>query len=549
MLHPSYTIFLNDLYGPETALRVEPRLLELIDRYKKQFPPQPDFGLTEKDVMLITYGDALIRAGEAPLQTLLHFGLDHLRGIVTCLHLLPFFPYSSDDGFSVMDYREVNPALGSWADVDRLAGEFKLMVDDVINHASVEGNWFQSFLRDEPPYRDYFLTVEGDPDLSQVVRPRTLPLLTDFQTAAGVRRVWTTFSADQADLDYHNPSVLLEMMDVLLGYVQHGAQFLRLDAIAYLWKEFGTPCIHLRQTHTVVQLIRAVLAEVAPKVRLITETNVPQADNLSYFGNGSNEAHLVYNFALPPLVLHAFQSGDASILTEWAGQNQTPSSETAFFNFLASHDGIGLNPVRDILSSRQIDALAGSTLAHGGRISYKQNADGSQSPYELNINYFDALSDPLGRESLALQVRRFLTAQSMLLSLRGLPGVYFHSLVGSRNWTGGVVESGRNRSINREKLQLNALETALQTPGTLRQQVFNGYLSLLQQRAASPAFHPQAAQQILSMGRSIFAVLRTSLDGTQRMLCLHNVTTGPQIAGKWSLPPLGTLWVQDPEGY
>ena len=549
MVSLSYTTFLSNLYGSQTTRLVEPRLRELIERYRNTIVLPLRSDLTEKDAMLITYGDQVLCEGELPLQTLLRFGEQYLSGIISSMHLLPFFPWSSDDGFSVKDYRQVDPALGSWNDVEQLGKRFRMMYDGVINHASVQGEWFQRFLRNETPYRDFFMTVEGDPDLSKVVRPRTLPLITDFSTSIGTRRVWTTFSADQADLDYHNPDVLLEIVDILLGYVQHGAQYLRLDAIAYLWKEVGTTCIHLRQTHLIVQLMRALLEDVAPHVRLITETNVPHQENLSYFGNGYNEAHLIYNFALPPLVLHSFLSGDASTLTDWAAQLKTPSNQTTFFNFLASHDGIGINPVNDILRGKEISALVRSTLAHGGFLSYKRNADGSQSPYEMNINYFDALSDPAGMEPESLQVRRFLTSQAIMLSLRGLPGIYIHSLLGSRNWKEGVALTGKERTINRQKLNLDELEKALHSPGSLRAKVFKGYGKLLVERSKSAAFHPQGAQRILYFGKGIFAVLRISPDGRERMLCLHNVTGETQSAGTHSLPPFATLWVHNPEGY
>ena len=549
MVSLSYTTFLSNLYGSQTTRLVEPRLRELIERYRNTIVPPLRSDLTEKDAMLITYGDQVLCEGELPLQTLLRFGEQYLSGIISSMHLLPFFPWSSDDGFSVKDYRQVDPALGSWNDVEQLGKRFRMMYDGVINHASVQGEWFQRFLRNETPYRDFFMTVEGDPDLSKVVRPRTLPLITDFSTSIGTRHVWTTFSADQADLDYHNPDVLLEIVDILLGYVQHGAQYLRLDAIAYLWKEVGTTCIHLRQTHLIVQLMRALLEDVAPHVRLITETNVPHQENLSYFGNGYNEAHLIYNFALPPLVLHSFLSGDASTLTDWAAQLKTPSNQTTFFNFLASHDGIGINPVNDILRGKEISALVQNTLAHGGFLSYKRNADGSQSPYEMNINYFDALSDPAGMEPESLQVRRFLTSQAIMLSLRGLPGIYIHSLLGSRNWKEGVALTGKERTINRQKLNLDELEKALHSPGSLRAKVFKGYGKLLVERSKSAAFHPQGAQRILNFGKGIFAVLRISPDGRERMLCLHNVTGETQSAGTHSLPPFATLWVHNPEGY
>jgi sucrose phosphorylase len=463
--------------------------------------------------------------------------------VVSGIHILPFYPWSSDDGFSVKDYRAVDPALGGWRDVERLGHSFRLMFDGVINHASAQGTWFQSFLRDEAPYRDYFLTVEGDPDLSQIVRPRTLPLLTEYQTAAGPRRVWTTFSPDQVDLDFRNPEILLEIFEILLMYAQRGAQFIRLDAIAFLWKQIGTSCLHLPQTHAVIQLLRAVLDDVAPHVRLITETNVPHADNISYFGDGRNEAQLVYNFALPPLVLHTLRTGDATVLSEWARGLDLPSDQTTFFNFLASHDGIGLNPTRGILSPAEIDALVEQTLAHGGLISYKHNADGTQSPYEMNINYFDALSNPTSDEPFETQVGRFMAAQTIMLSLRGVPGIYFHSLFGSRNWQEGVQQTQHNRTINREKLERSALESELVDPNSLRAQVFGRFRQRLVMRAASSTFHPHGGQQILDVDPGVFGVLRTSPDGAQQMTCLQNVTAQAQSALGHTLAPYQTLWI------
>ena len=541
---PLYTPQLTILYGAARAAQVAPRLLALVERYRGRIPSPVEASLSERDIFLISYADQLRSAGQPPLNTLTEFCETHLRGVVNGIHILPFYPWSSDDGFSVKNYRAVDPALGDWSSFEGLGQSFRLVFDGVINHASVQGEWFKAFLNAEDPYRDYFLTVEGSPDLSKVVRPRTLPLLTEFQTVAGKRCVWTTFSADQADLDYHNPDVLLEIFDILLLYAQHGAQFIRLDAIAYLWKEIGTSCIHLPQTHLFVQLLRLVLDEVAPHVRILTETNVPHSDNLSYFGDGKNEAQLVYNFALPPLVLHTFRTGDASILTEWASGLATPSDQTTFFNFLASHDGIGLNPVRGILASADIDGLVEQTLAHAGLISYKQNPDGTQIPYELNINFFDALSDPAGEELLSTQIDRFMAAQAIMLSLQGLPGIYFHSLFGSRNWLAGVQATGHNRTINRQKLERSDLEGELSDPNALRNQVFARYRALISRRAASEAFHPNARQKILEMGPAIFAVQRSSPMGDSQMLCLQNVTAQTQSVAAYTLNPYQTLWLE-----
>jgi glucosylglycerate phosphorylase len=459
------TALLASLYGAPIAGRVAGQIGELLDEFRPRLPqpsgPRGPLDLTGRDALLITYGDMVRAEGQAPLRTLAEFCDERLRDVMSGVHILPHFPYTSDDGFSVTDCFAVNPDLGSWEDVSRLGESFDLMFDAVFNHMSAQGEWFKKFLADEPAYRDFFVTVQGRPDLSRVVRPRALPLLTEFPSATGPRQVWTTFSADQVDLNFKNPSVLLATLRALLLYVEQGARFIRLDAIAYLWKEIGTTCIHLPQTHQVIQLWRAVLDEVAPHVLLITETNVPHRDNVSYFGDGANEAQLVYNFALPPLVLHALLRGDATHLTRWAQSLVLPSDRVTFFNFLASHDGIGLNPARGILPDGEIDFLVERCQAHGGFINYKHNADGSKSPYEMNVVYFDAVNDPAADEPLELQVSRFMVSQAILLALRGLPAIYFHSLFGSRNDREAALTSGINRRINRQKFDRAALESGL----------------------------------------------------------------------------------------
>jgi sucrose phosphorylase len=353
-------------------------------------------------------------------------------------------------------------------------------------------------------------------------------LLTRFNTPGGQQNVWTTFGADQIDLNYRNPDVLLEIIDTLLFYVTRGAECIRLDAIAYLWKEIGTPCIHLPQTHLVVQILRAVLEEIAPHVLLITETNVPHRENISYFGDGGNEAQMVYNFALPPLTLHAFHTANAETLSRWANTLTLPSKRVTFFNFLASHDGIGITPARDLLTRAEIDALVEHVQHHGGLVSARTNSDGTTSVYELNINYFDALSNPHAHEPLDTQIDRFMTAQAIMLSLVGVPGIYFHSLFGSRGWREGVKATGHNRAINREKCDLQTLERELADRNSRRCQVFARYKQLLQARAAHRAFDPFGEMRVLDVGRSVFAVWRVSARGDQRVLCLHNVSERAQ---------------------
>jgi glycosidase len=525
------------LYGAEQADALWQPLEALLSNFARHNPALTETStsgnLTERDALLITYGDQFREPGISPLQTLHQILSGALNGTVSGVHILPFFPYSSDDGFSIIDYTQVDPHLGVWDDVQQLSTDFRLMVDLVINHISRQSEWFQRFVADDPEYSRWFITVEPGTDLSQVVRPRALPLLTPVQTASGEKLVWTTFSDDQIDLNYANPAVLLKIVEILLFYIENGAQLIRLDAIAYLWKTIGTPCIHLEETHRVVKLLRCILDAVAPGVLIITETNVPHQENISYFGNplsgdrGTDEAQLVYQFPLAPLVMHSLLSGSAMAITRWAASLSAPAGAT-FFNFTASHDGIGVMPARGLLSTAEIQALVDATLAHGGRVSYKDNPDGSRSVYELNLSYFDAVSDPSASEPLTTQVRRFVTSQAIMLSLAGVPGIYIHSLIGSRSWHDGVAQTGRNRSINREKLERATLEREMGNPDSLRHQVFDAYRHLLQVRASDPAFHPHGDQRALELNESVFTLLRTSPDGRSRVLCAHNVSDQEQ---------------------
>jgi len=524
------------LYGAERAPALLERLRSILIRFRQRNPHlvarerlAPHERLTERDVILITYGDQVTEPGKPPLQTLAEVLEKYVGGIITGVHVLPFFPYSSDDGFSVIDYTAVNPDFGTWADIERLGRRFRLMFDAVINHISAHSDWFQEFLKGNAEFADYFIVVEEGTDLSQVVRPRALPLLTRVPTASGERWVWTTFSADQIDLNYAHPDVLLKVIEILLLYVEKGAEIIRLDAIAYLWKKIGTPCIHLEETHRVVKLFRAIFDAVAPHVMLITETNVPHQENISYFGDGTDEAQMVYQFPLAPLVLNAFHSGSARHLSEWAATLKTPSDTTTFFNFLATHDGIGVTPALGILSSEEIQELVEKARAHGGYVSYRANPDGTQSVYELNISFFDALSDPNGPEPLELQVRRFLASQAIMLALAGVPGVYVHSLFGSRSYHAGVEQTGRYRSINREKFRRGHLERELADPTSLRHRVFYPYLHLIRTRTAHRAFHPNGPQQVLSVHPALFVLLRRAPEGGEALLCIHNVSGAEQL--------------------
>lgn len=487
---------------------------ELVSKYEKE--DRDNTKWDEKDAVLITYGDSIKTEGEMPLQTLRSFLNKNLKEQLSVIHILPFFPYSSDDGFSVIDFRKVNPELGDWKDITDLNKDFDLMADLVINHASSQGEWFHNFLKQEGKGKDFFICEDPDKDLSLVTRPRSTPLLTLYETAAGIKHVWTTFSADQVDLNFSNPEMLLEMMDILLGYIEKGARIIRLDAIAFLWKKVGTTSLHLPETHEVVKLMRDIAEFINPAVVILTETNVPNKENLSYFGN-DDEAHMVYQFSLPPLLLHALHTGNPEYLNTWAKSLPQLEGNKTFFNFTASHDGVGVRPLEGLLPDEEKETLVANMQKFGGKVNYKSNPDGSTSPYELNITYFDALKGTKNGED-NFQVERFLASQTVMMSFAGVPAFYIHSLTATPNYLKGVAQTGQNRTINRRKWNLKELNEVLSTE-TPQAQVFESLKRLISIRKKQTAFHPNAKQEILDLDNELFGLIRTSASQTIVLIC------------------------------
>jgi sucrose phosphorylase len=513
---------LKKIYGEEKGILAFTKINLLMEKFPISQKLKNGY-FSEKDVILITYGDTLNKNGEMPLITIHEFANKFLKGSFSHIHFLPFFPFSSDDGFSVMDFYSVNPELGSWADIELMGTDFKLMFDLVLNHISAKSKWFEYYLLEKEGFKELAIEVDPSIDLSAVTRPRSLPLLTEVKKKSGETiNVWTTFSADQIDLNFKSIDVLEKMVEALLFYVQKGASIIRLDAIAYLWKEIGTNCIHLSLTHDVVKLFRLIFDKVAPHVMILTETNVPHDENISYFGDGDNEAQMVYNFTLPPLLLYSFLKEDASVLSKWARGLDLKSDSNTFFNFTASHDGIGVRPLEGILPAKEINLLVETVKNNGGRVSYKKNSDGSESPYELNITYVDALLNTKFDPD-RYHAQRFLASQAIQYALPGVPATYIHSLLGSRNWDEGVRQTRMARTINREKLRTDDVISQLEDFETFRFRIFHPYINMIKVRKVQPAFHPNAGFEILSIDPKIFTIARYGKD--QTIYALTNISS------------------------
>lgn len=480
----------------------------------------------EEKIALITYGSSIRRDGEAPLKTLHDFLRSRIGDTLNAIHILPFFPYSSDDGFAVIDYMAVDDKLGDWDDISEIAGDYDLMADLVINHGSSRSKWFQQFLSDQAPGKDYYVTVDPASDLGEVVRPRSHPLLTPFETSAGTRHVWCTFSQDQVDFDFQNPDLLLEFIKIIAFYISQGVRIFRLDAIAFLWKQVGTSSINLDETHEVVRLLRTLMDHHEETLIIITETNIPNHENLTYFGN-QNEAHIIYNFALPPLLVHALLTGESLYLKRLTRSNPPALQGCAYLNFTASHDGIGLRPTEGVLPEAEVGQMLQTLQSFGGRISMRRGPGGVEKPYEVNISYFEAMQGTIDGPD-DHQIARFMAAMAIMLALEGVPAIYIHSLLATPNGYEEVNRTGRNRSINRRELDINALEAKLDDPHTVEAQVFGRFQKLIEKRKAQPAFHPNAVQFTLTLPEGLFGIWRQSLNRAQSIFAVTNVTDRPK---------------------
>lgn len=552
---------INHIYGKSFSEAHFKVLLTKLEQAAVDITEKRKSGWDEKDVVLITYADQFSAKGEKALPVFTRFYNEWLARTFSHVHLLPFYPWSSDDGFSVIDYHNVAPETGTWQDVADLKQSASLMFDFVCNHMSAKSEWFANYLAQKPGYEDFFIAVDPETDLSAVTRPRALPLLTPFTLHDGsVRHLWTTFSDDQIDLNFASPQVLIAMVDVLLHYLAEGARYIRLDAVGFMWKIPGTSCIHLEQTHCLIQLFRAITEAVAPGTVIITETNVPHKDNISYFGDGENEAQMVYQFSLPPLVLHAVHRQDVNALCQWARSLALPSTKTTWFNFLASHDGIGLNPLRGILPESEILALVEKLQQEGALVNWKNNPDGTRSPYEINVTYLDALSAQNSSDDE--RIARFILAHAVLLSFPGVPAVYIQSILGSRNDYEGVERLGYNRAINRKKYTAGQVDLELNNKNSIRHKIYSRLSEFIAIRRGESAFHPDAQAFFESLDEQILKIVRVAENG-ERITALFNFSnnvhtvygdtltgmellSGQAVSGKeLTLNPWQVMWIKE----
>ncbi|WP_252243123.1 MULTISPECIES: sugar phosphorylase [unclassified Clostridium] len=546
------------IYGENYKEEYKEEFDKLVSKWENEEFDKAD-EVSEKNVYLITYGDSIYEEGVPTIQTLNKFLKEEVKGTITDVHILPMFTYTSDDGFSVVDYMEIDKNLGNWEDINTLSKDYRLMYDFVANHISKSSSWFKGYLNNEKKYAEYFIKEDKSFDTKNVVRPRTSSLFHEYEGKDGIKTAWTTFSEDQIDVNIKHFPLFIEMTDILLNYAKNGATSIRLDAIGFLWKESGTSCMHLPETHKIIEIWRLLLNYFKKNTQIITETNVPHVENVSYFGNKNNEAQMVYQFTLPPLVLYTLTTHNSKKLTDWAKTIDRVSENATYFNFLSSHDGIGMRPTEGILTEEEKQVLVDKVVENGGRVSYKNNTDGTKSVYELNINYNDALINKNEDISTETQVDKIIASNAILLSCVGVPAIYYHSLLGSRNDYKGLEESGINRRINREKLEYTKILKELEVDER-RSAIFSRIKKLITLRKEESAFSPFAMQKVLELGESIFALERFNEETGEKITLILNIdskeanvycnikgvdkVTGRKIDGNITLKPYEFVWIK-----
>nr|WP_245157308.1 sugar phosphorylase [Prochlorococcus marinus] len=471
--------------------------------------------------VLITYADSIYKNGEATLITLRDLLINYFGSLSKVVHILPFLKSTSDGGFAVSSFESLEDKFGSWDDLKSISKNHDLMADLVLNHVSSSHPWVQEFIKSQESGISKVFSPEQNLDWSNVVRPRSSSLFSQINTEDGPKQVWTTFGPDQIDLNWQNPKMNLEFLNLIITYLSNGIKWFRLDAVGFIWKESGTTCLHLPKAHSIVKILRVLLNNLLDDGVLITETNVPQKENLSYL-IPEDEAHMAYNFPLPPLLLEAIITSRADILNSWIYDWPKLPHDTTLFNFTASHDGVGLRALEGLMNERRIKELLINCERRGGLVSHRRLSNGEDKPYELNISWWSAMEDS-GRDPNRYQFKRFILTQLLVLALKGVPAFYLPALLASENDIKSFSMTGQRRDLNREKFKSDNLLSVLNNPESNANKNLKYLRNAMDIRSTLKQFHPNSEMKCLSKGRSDIVVIKRG-NGPQSVFTIHNVT-------------------------
>ncbi len=503
--------------------KFEDEIIQIIKNFNKKNPKKKK-NISEKTSLIICYGDSIYSNKKNSISLFKTFFQKKLKKYFNMIHFLPFYPSSSDSGFSVKDHYKIDNKLGNWSDIKKISKSNDIMADIVINHASARGLWFRNFLKNKKPGRNYFLTIDSRFNTSKVIRPRDHKLLKKINIFNKKEYLWRTFSADQLDLNFKNPSVLLRFIKIMIYLINHGVTVFRLDAIAYLWKESGTKCINLKQTHQIIKLLRTICSSLNVETIIITETNLPEKENLSYFGK-NDEANWIYNFTLPPLLIHAFLFENSSYLNQWSKKLPVTKNGNSYLNFISSHDGIGIRPTEGIFNQKILSSFLKRLKKNGSKFSYRKVKNKSKKVYEANITVFDALKKSNYDSKGKFFLERYVSAHSIMISFEGIPAVYFNSLFGKSNDEDKYIITGNKRDVNRYKWSYKNISKKLDNKYSKQNIFYQKISNLLSVRRKQKAFHPNASRYNINLGSKIFSFKRISINKKQTIICITSLSS------------------------
>ncbi len=518
---------LETIYSDNTTEEINfisNQLLQILDNFSEKSAYEEISNKerwNESHSVLITYADSIYKNGEATLVTLRDLLSNYFGSLSKVVHILPFLKSTSDGGFAVSSYETLEEKFGSWDDLKSISKNHDLMADLVLNHVSSSHLWVQQFIKSQEPGISNVFSPDQNLDWSNVVRPRSSSLFSQINTEDGPKQVWTTFGPDQIDLNWHNPKMNLEFLNLIITYLSNGIKWFRLDAVGFIWKESGTTCLHLPKAHSIVKILRFLLNNLLDDGVLITETNVPQKENLSYL-IPEDEAHMAYNFPLPPLLLEAIITSRADILNSWIFDWPNLPDETTLFNFTASHDGVGLRALEGLMNEQRIKDLLINCEKRGGLVSHRRLSNGEDKPYELNISWWSAMEDS-GRDSNRYQFERFILTQLLVMALKGVPAFYLPALLASENDIKSFSKTGQRRDLNREKFKTDNLLAVLNNPESNANKNLKYLRNAMDVRSNLKQFHPSSKMKCLSKGRSDIIVIKRG-KGSDSVFAIHNMT-------------------------
>ena len=463
----------------------------------------------KNEAMLITYSDSLGNN----LKDLKHVLEKHLKGVISGVHILPFFPSSGDRGFAPMDYTKVDPAFGDWEDVKALAKDYYLMFDFMVNHISAQSPYFKDFLEKKDAsewrnlfirYKDFWKETGGEPTQEQVDliykrKPRAPYRIAEFADGTS-EKVWCTFDEQQVDLDVAHPVAKKFIKDNLTFLCEKGASIIRLDAFAYANKKIGTNCFFVEPD------IWETLKECTDVLDAHNVTVLPEIhEHYTIQLKIAEHDYYVYDFAMPMLVLHTLFSGNVDRLVHW--MEICPRKQ---FTTLDTHDGIGVVDVKDLMTDEECEATREALYAQGANVKKKYSSAeyNNLDIYQINCTYYSALGN---------NDQAYILARVLQCFAPGIPQIYYVGLLAGENDIELLERTKEGRNINRHYYSLEEIDETVKRP--VVQQLFN----LLKFRNSSKAFDGAeagvSAKLVANTANHTFKITET-LNGETREITL-----------------------------